>query len=318
MKEGSGMRFFLGIDGGGTSTKACIIDERGQVAALGTGGPGNLNYTPEDEVRKSIQGAVDAALRAAETRHPGLTISAACAALAGAGSQENKAKATKLIEPLMGDIPFLVVEDVTGALHGALAGQDGIAVISGTGSNCLGVRQDRYRRSGGWGSLLGDEGSGFSIARKGLIAALRGYDGRSPSTSLTDSFVAHLGLGTPEDIFHAVRRLNRKQIAALAVLVFQESDKGDAVARKILDEESMELAVMVRAVYQGLGFNGETLVAMVGGCFSQEAFKNGFISHLETTVPQARPIFPMEPPHVGAALLARDNLLRGRNQANQC
>ncbi|MGI6660800.1 MAG: N-acetylglucosamine kinase [Bacillota bacterium] len=312
------MRFFLGIDGGGTSTTACIIDETGQVVALGAGGPSNINYTPEDQAKKSVQDALDAARRAASAKYPGLTVSAACAALAGAGSDQNKVRAADLLKPLFAGIPFLVVEDVKGALHGALEGQDGIAVISGTGSNCLGVRNGKYKRSGGWGSLLGDEGSGFMIAKKGLTAALRAYDGRSQATSLTDRFVAHFCLNTPEDIFAAVHPLSREQIAALAVVVFEEYEKGDAAARKIIQEESMELAVMVRAVHKALEFAGETLVAMIGGCFSQAGFKNAFISHLETTVPKARAIFPLEPPHVGAALLARDTMLRQQARLHRC
>ena len=304
------MRFFLGIDGGGTSTTACITDEAGEVVASGHGGPSNINYTPEDQARKSIQDALDSAIRSARTNHPGLVVSAACAALAGAGSEKNRVRAANLLRPLFVGIPFVVVEDVKGALYGALGRQDGIAVISGTGSNCLGVRNGRYKRSGGWGALLGDEGSGYSIARKGLIAVLRDYDGRSPATSLTGRFTAHFELDTPGDLLHAVHPLSRDQIAGLAVVVFEEYEKGDAVAGKIVDEVAMELAVMVRSVYEGLEFTGETLVAMIGGCFLQAGFRNAFVSHLKTTVPGARAILPLEPPHVGAALLARDTVVR--------
>ncbi len=311
------MRYFLGIDGGGTSTTACITDDKGEVIGTGSGGPSNINYTPENQVRQSLKAAIEAALNSARAKYPHLTISAACAALAGAGQERNKARAAGLLEPLLDTTPFLVVEDAKGALYGALRGQDGIAVISGTGSNCLGVRQGKYKRSGGWGSLLGDEGSGFSIARKGLIAALRGYDGRSPATSLTQRFVARFGLETPEDIIGAVHPLSRHEIASLAVVVFEEAENGDILARKIVQEEALELAVMVRAVYQGLGFSGETLVAMVGGCFSQTVLKEAFISQLKSALPEARPIFPMEPPHVGAALLARDALLPGQSSQNQ-
>lgn len=300
------MQFFLGIDGGGTSTKTCIIDQNGKVVSSGLGGPSNIYFTPERQIIKSIQDALDSAITSAKTRYCGLDVSAACIALAGAGRNEDVIKATNMIKPLMGTTRFFIVEDAKAALHGALAGQDGIAVISGTGSNCLGVNKGQYRRSGGWGSLLGDEGSGFNIAKKGLTAVLRDYDGRGPKSSLTDRFVMHFDLSTPEKILPAVHRLSRHQIAALAVVVFQESIKGDIVSQKIIQEESMELAKMVQAVYKGLDFPGETPVAMVGGCFSEAELRDSFIEHLKKTVPKARATFPLQPPHVGAALLARD------------
>ncbi|HHY12491.1 MAG TPA: hypothetical protein GX529_07660 [Firmicutes bacterium] len=302
------MQFFLGIDGGGTSTKTCVIDQAGKVVSAGLGGPSNIYFTPERQAMKSIQDALDSAIASGRIKYPELRISAACIALAGAGRDEDVARAANMIRPSMGTTPFFIVEDAKAALHGALAGQDGIAVISGTGSNCLGVNKGQYKRSGGWGSLLGDEGSGFSIARKGLTAALRGYDGRSQATSLAGRFMVHFGLGTPEQILPAVHQLSRDQIAALAVVVFQESVKGDMAAQEIVREESIELAKMVKAVYEGLDFPGETPVAMVGGCFSETELRDAFISHLRRTVPRTRASFPLQPPHVGAALLARDSM----------
>lgn len=300
------MRFFLGIDGGGTSTEACIIDEDGNVVSTGLGGPSNIYFTPGRQVVASIQDAVSSAVCSGQEKHHDLAISNACIALAGAGRQEDISKAASMINPVMGEIPFSLVEDSKAALYGALAGNDGIVVISGTGSNCLGLKNGRYKRSGGWGSLLGDEGSGYSIAKQGLIAALKDYDGRGPKSSLTERFTSHFQVGTPEGILPATHKLSRPEIANLSVIVFEESTKGDEIAGTIIKNEAMELVKMTRAVHRGLGFSGQASVAMVGGCFRQDELRSAFVEGLKQILPLAVAGFPLHAPKVGAALLARE------------
>jgi N-acetylglucosamine kinase-like BadF-type ATPase len=308
------MQFFLGIDGGGTSTDACIIDGNGNIISVGLGGPGNIYFTPGHQVVKSVSDAMRSAISSGKKKHRELTISAACIALAGAGRKGDITKAASMIKPVMGNIPFSLVEDSKAALHGALAGKDGIVVISGTGSNCLGLREGQYRRSGGWGSLLGDEGSAFSIARQGLTSALKDYDGRGPGSSLTSRFTAYFETSTPEGILPAVHRLSRPEIAELSIIVFEESIKGDIVAGKIIQDEAKELVKMAHAVHQGLDFPGKVPVATVGGCFLQTEFRQAFVKGLMQILPVATTGFPLYSPKVGAAFLARE--LKARDSSS--
>ncbi len=300
------MRFFLGIDGGGTSTEACIIDENGNVISTGLGGPSNIYFTPGHQVVASIQDAIGSAICSGKEKHHDLAILNACIALAGAGRQGDVSKAASMINPVMSKIPFSIVEDSKAALYGALAGNDGIVVISGTGSNCLGLKDKRYKRSGGWGSLLGDEGSGYNIAKQGLIAALKDYDGRGPKTSLTERFISHFQVGTPEGILPAAHKLSRPEIANLSAILFEESIKGDKIAGTIIKNEAMELVKMVWAVHRGLGFSGQVSVAMVGGCFRRDELRSAFAQGLKQILPLAVAGFPLHAPKVGAALLARE------------
>ncbi len=312
------MKFFLGVDGGGTSTQICIVDEKANLISSGVGGPSNIYFTDPEQIFASIETALRQSITKGKTTYPNLRVTAACAAISGAGREEDRRKASKIIEPLMNGIPFFIVEDVKAALHGALGGRSGIAIISGTGSSCLGVNEGKYRRSGGWGSLLGDEGSGFNIARKGLTAALRAYDGRDKMTSLTCSFTTHFGLNTPEEILPSVHQLTRDQIAALAKVVFEESAKGDLLAQAILREESKELVKMIKAVHRNLGFTGNTPVALIGGCFSEASFRRLFLACLQTSLPEAEAVQPLNPPEVGAALLARDSFAPTSETENPC
>ncbi|HHW18494.1 MAG TPA: hypothetical protein GXX30_06295 [Firmicutes bacterium] len=316
------MRLFLGIDGGGTTTKATVVDDFGNVLGTGSGGPSNIYFTPEDQILSSVRDAIGEALGA--TPFSGRSdaplsgrlrledIRGACVALAGAGRESDVARASNMLKTVFGSVPFFVVEDSKAALAGAHGGKDGIVVIAGTGSNCIGVRKGIYRRAGGWGSLLGDEGSAYNIARKGLIAALRAYDGRGPETSLTRKFEERLGVRTPEEILPRVHALDRPGIAALSAVVFELSEV-DLVARNILMEEAGELSLMVNAVARGLGFcSGKTQVpekfpvAMVGGCFKERVYREMFESSLASTVPGAVPVSPIHQPSVGAALMARE------------
>ncbi|HOB30604.1 MAG TPA: BadF/BadG/BcrA/BcrD ATPase family protein [Bacillota bacterium] len=301
------MELFLGIDGGGTSTTACIIDRNLRVLSQGYGGPSNIYFTPCDVVGKSIKDAVTTALANLPEEYREAEIARACIGLSGAGRPSDITKATLTIKPAMEDIPFSVVEDTRIALYGGLAGQDGIVIISGTGSNCLGLKDGKFKRAGGWGSLLGDEGSAYSIARRGLIAALRDYDGRGPETSLTRRFMLSLDADTPEEILPAVHKLTRPEIADLSIIVFEEAEKGDEIASTILNEEAEELVKMVSAVHKGLGFEGQVSICKIGGCFRQHQFSSAFERGIYKIIPLAVLKDPIYPPEVGAAILAMKN-----------
>jgi len=358
------MQVFLGIDGGGTSTKAALVDRNGTLLGSGSAGPSNLYYTERGIILESVSGAILGALKDAARHDPAFwsacatgseesmslphclgMVNMACVAMAGAGRLEDAMMAEDMLRSIFGHVPFQVVEDCLAALTGSLAGKDGIVVIAGTGSNCLGVRNGVYKRAGGWGSLLGDEGSAYRIAIKGLSAAFRAYDGRGPSTFLLPYFMEEMGCELPDSMLRRVHDLSRSAIAGLSRVVFKAAEKGDLVAKKILKEEALELVLMVETVASSLGFvqkgatgapgstydgcTGKTgqdtgagiqpqacgdegyqlLVGLVGGCFKQDTYTNLFISALRQKVPNVIPSFPVFPPAVGAALMARDRFL---------
>lgn len=298
----SPLRLFLGVDGGGTSTEACVMDHNGNVLGTGRGGPSNINYVSGDELAHSIRTAVNESLKLS-----GITlgsIAGTCLALAGAGD-DNPRRIRRAVLQFFGDCPFTIVEDTHSALAAAHGEGDGIVVIAGTGSNCFGVKNGRYAAAGGYGALLGDEGSAYSIALSGLRKVMRAFDGREPSTPLTDLFLTAAGAAKPRDLIHFTLDMDRTDIAALSQVVFKAADElHDQGAVAILRAEASLLVEMVCAVAGNLDFRAPDVAAR-GGCFKSATYLAALQDELSKALPQARLFHSTTPASKGAAVLAR-------------
>jgi N-acetylglucosamine kinase-like BadF-type ATPase len=261
-------RFFLGVDGGQSSTTAVIGDATGRVIGEGHAGPCNHVSTEEAAARftQAIAGAAQAALAAAglarDTR-----FAAACLGLSG-GPADKERLARKLISAGR----YSITTDAHVALAGALAGEPGVIVISGTGSIALGRNaQGRTARAGGWGYIFGDEGSAFDIVRQAVRAALRNEEGWGPATALRDAFLA---AGDAPDVNTLLHRFYtpefpRARVASFARLVDGAARDGDAIARDILHSAAQHLALFARAVRAQLFAETEpAAVAYIGGTFN--------------------------------------------------
>ncbi|MCA9322722.1 MAG: hypothetical protein KDB53_18415, partial [Planctomycetes bacterium] len=168
MSEGSDVAFcVLGVDAGGTRTRARLVSGDGALLASAEGGPGNLQQLGLDRLVHELHQIVATTFRRLGT--PSLPLAAACFGIAGVGTpEENKVVGAALRKHvLIGGTPLLVRADAAIAHAGALAGEPGILVLSGTGSNVWGCDpQGREARAGGWGPVVGDEGSAFEIGRR--------------------------------------------------------------------------------------------------------------------------------------------------------
>ena len=176
---------FLGLDGGGTGCRAALADLNGTVIARAEGGPANIASDP-DRARDNILSTLMATLRAAGAEPVGL-----CLGLGLAGANMAGASAR-----LAAGLPFsrLRIEtDAVAAALGALGGADGIVAAIGTGSVFAVVEGGHVRQIGGWGFVLGDEGSGAVIGRAILSAALRADDGHLAMTPLLDRLLREHG-----------------------------------------------------------------------------------------------------------------------------
>ncbi len=185
------MTLYLGIDGGGTGCRAAVADATGHVLGLGTAGPANLTTDP-DATRLNILAAARDALakavgaRAVEAELPRLIAGLGLAGANTAGAAERSRLA----------LPFALTRiepDSITAVKGALADGDGIVAALGTGSVFAGQRRGVIRQIGGWGLILGDEGSGAHLGRSLLAQALRAVDGFVPMTPLLAALVAEYG-----------------------------------------------------------------------------------------------------------------------------
>jgi N-acetylglucosamine kinase-like BadF-type ATPase len=295
----------VGIDGGGTGTRAVLADGSGAIVGTGSAGPSNYQAIGIDRARANIRAAIDAAWSSAgETPR---RADAAFLGMAGVLADVDRATIRSMVEGIAPEAMTDVDHDLRVALEGALAGADGIVLIAGTGSSCYGRHDGSAWRSGGWGHLLDDAGSAYWLGLHGLIAWTRAIDGRGDATGLARSLAAALDLGDTDTILHLVHNvLSRADIAALASLVVAGADAGDAVARAIIEHGADELALMVSAVISHLDWIDDTVcVAAIGGAIEAHgAYRTAVARALAARAPKASLVPPALPPAAGAVLLA--------------
>ncbi|MFN8482416.1 MAG: BadF/BadG/BcrA/BcrD ATPase family protein [Anaerolineae bacterium] len=312
----SGESLVIGVDGGGSTTRAALVDAIGRVLGLGYAGPSNYDDVGVGVAEENIGRAVSAAWHA--TGQAFRPADAAFFGMAGVVSDADRAAIRGMARAL--DIAPAecvgVDHDIRIALAGGLGGREGIALIVGTGSSCYGRRADgRAWRAGGWGYLLDDLGGGYYLGLHGLIALTRAADGRGVATALTEPLLAALRLTDPQDIMHRLYHagldgssggMTRADIATLAPLVLDAAIAGDAVATEIVERGVDELALMVATVARALEFDaaGATVTAVGGLAQSGAAFKQWLYPAIRRRAPRADIVEPALSPVLGAALLA--------------
>jgi N-acetylglucosamine kinase-like BadF-type ATPase len=185
----------------------------------------------------------------------------------------------------------------------------GLAVIAGTGSIAF-VRSEsgEVGRAGGWGYTLGDEGSAYMLALRGLRAACRAVDRAGDGTVMLRRFLERMNLGSPPDLIPAVYRgpWDRAAIAGMAPVVLAAADAGDAVAAGIVRDEATDLARTAAAAVRNLGLPGELPVALAGGLLvGSVAYRGAFLEALAALGVTPNPVTCVEAPALGAVVIAR-------------
>jgi N-acetylglucosamine kinase len=296
----------LGVDGGGSRTVCVVADPDGREMARAFGGPSNHQSVGMDAARQAIAEAVAGARQAAGNP----SLAAACFGMAGLDRAEDEQVLQGLLGPLLPDTRLLLVHDAEIALVGGTGGRrEGVVVIAGTGSIAVGYDgAGRMVRAGGWGHVLGDEGSGYQIAQRGLNAATRARDGRGPVTALLERLPLAAGAASLEDLASRIylESWSAAQIAALAPVVLRAADEGDAVARGIVAGSGHELSRAAVAVIRALGFGDDRLeVVLSGGIFAgSPAIFEAVRGEIRAFAPQADIHLPRHEPVTGAILLA--------------
>ena len=297
--------FFAGVDGGGTKTEACITDAYGAVLGKGSSGPAN-HFTAGGQ--QAMQDAVAAALTAAlaEASLHDEQLSAICIGLAGVGRAEERRVAQEALRLLWPGTPLLVTEDSRTALAAAHGDQNGIVVIAGTGSNCLGRNGDTFIGLGGWGALLGDEGGAYAIALTALRQAIRLHEGlRGEKSLLLERFMTRLALSAPRDLIPCLAKMSTSEVAALAPLVFSSAKAGDALSSAIISSQAETLVERAVKVAELLSLDAPH-IALVGGCFRDEMYVGRVSASLQEALLLSKVFVSLVPPCEGAASLARE------------
>jgi len=292
-------RYILGIDGGATKTLAAVLDLRERTLHLGHAGPSNEDAVGARLAVKAILDATDQALAGASIAHAQLA--AAVVAVAGTDT----ASIDRNLHDTRSD-HWIVVNDVVGAWATATGAQPGVGAISGTGSNVFGVGADgRTWRAGGWGHLLGDEGSGYWLGAQSIVAALHDRDGSGPPTALSDAALQFFRTPSLEALAASVYTtpLTKGEVAAFAVETSRLALAGDVVARELFARAAALLGEQIRAVIAGTGLTGDFPVGLIGSAYrAGEVFVTPLTDAIHTVAPQAR-VFPVEMAPVGGSLL---------------
>lgn len=298
----------LGVDGGGSKTLALAADLQGHVLGRGLAGPSNYHAVGLEAATAALETAIVAALEATQLPSAAISIAALCLGLAGMGRPEDRAVMQTWAAERFPGATVAVVTDAQLVLAAGTPAGWGLALISGTGSLAYGEDAAGHNaRAGGWGYLLGDEGSGYAIGLAALRAIARAADGRGPQTALTAAVLAQWGLSQPQDLIRHVYRpeLGRSEIAALAALV-EAAAAHDAVAHAIIQEAGRELALMVQTVARQLAFSGAVPCAVAGSVLVKgPAVVTAFRAAAVEWGLRLEPFTPVAEPAWGAIRLAR-------------
>jgi len=302
----------LGIDGGGTRTRAAIMDEEGSILGICVGSTSNYDDIGVDAARENIRQVVNGARESAgiSTDH----FDAVFLGIGGVSSAADRAIVKKMALDLhLAPEKFIGADhDIRIALAGGLSGRPGIVQIAGTGSSCYGRNAEGQSwRSGGWGPLLADEGSGYWFGIEAMKAATRASDGHLSSTTLLPIVLDYLNLKDIDAIMHRVyaENMSRSEIACLSPLLINAAKEGDAVSLEIVETGVQNMAECVSIVAHKLNLLDQCELSLTGGVFQAGNF---IIERMRSAVQERIPQCTVEmaelPPVVGSCLLALDLL----------
>lgn len=248
------IKYFIGIDGGGSETRAVVVSDALEIIGRGAAGPGNHYLTGPAQAARNCGAAAEAALEDAMRVEPGLgrgTLQGWGFGLAGVRRPGDTAIMRDALAHLPGSLPWVLDNDAAAAQAGAFAGGSGILLSAGTGAIALGINdyQERFYADG-WGALLGDEGSGYWMGVEALRAVCRDSDGRGPRTRLSLPVLQALKLANCDDLVQFIYspQCTPDQIAALARVVLEMAETGAEVAVQIRERAVGYLGLSVVAV----------------------------------------------------------------------
>lgn len=301
----------IGIDGGGTTTRAVVESEAGVVIGRGESGPSNPHAVGVEVAVRNVASAVLLALRSAA--QPRSAVSLLALGAAGLGDPAMRRRLRLELARSFSEVSLFVTTDADLALAatgGSAIANRVVAVIAGTGSIAMARgAKGTLARAGGFGFRIGDDGSGAWIAREALALAQRSLEGRAPRTRLVDSLCRALDTDR-EGLRVAAHRAadSAAGLASLAPIVLATAKSGDRAAREILVEAGSRLADLATCVIRRAGLArapDRVSLSRYGGIFAKmppvdRAFRKRLVDRTGVS-----PIPPRVPCEIAAIELAR-------------
>ncbi len=280
----------VGIDGGGTKTRAILADEQGDQIAESVGAGSAVKPQEVDRSAGVIAGVVRDVLEQGEQRDVKPRV--VCVGVAGVGREsERQALWEALVAQQIAD-EVVVQTDLAIALDDAFGDGPGVLLIAGTGSSAYGRGPSGATgRCGGWGPYIGDEGGGAWIGKRALSVVAAASDGREPETALTGAILTAAEVSESTELIRWAANATSATFASLAPVVLSVADNGDLRANSLVSLAVEELALHVRALARQL-FTDERAsipVAFTGGLLRKGSSLRKRLEHrLKTAVPGAR------------------------------
>ena len=301
------MKYIIGMDGGGTKTNCAISDIKGNILYKCSGGPSNFLAFGVNEVSKNIFNLIENCVR--ELKINFSDIKMVIIGAAGGGRRDDAEMLENGLISLLKnnniEIAKIIVEsDAIVALEGAFPGKPGSILIAGTGSIMFGKDSNGIiHRVGGFGRIIGDGGSGYSIGKKGLFAVSKDFDGRGKHTLISELADKKFNFSSSENLIRAVYK-NNFDIASMTPIVLSAADNNDPIALNIIDEESEELILHLTAMIKKI--NQPILnVAFIGGIISNDnLFSKTLRKKISAIIPSVNIVEPEYPPEQGAIFMA--------------
>ena len=294
------MPIFVGIDAGGSSLD-CVIERDGVTTGV-HGGPANVRTAGIDGAAEQIAAAVRFGLH-------GEAFDALVVGAAGAGDTVIARALESALRTFFPDRAIAVHDDAEIALRAAVPHGDGVVLIAGTGSIAYARVGEEAHRAGGYGYLLGDDGSGFAIGRAALAQMLRWYDGRTAHSELFDAIAARLQIGDAQSLLGRIYGEPNMvgAVASLAPLVLARAGSGERVATKIVQSAAGELVDLLKSLVQRAQLAKRELpLVFAGGLFAENSLLSYLIeTRLLADMPLLQPVKSALSPAHGALELAR-------------
>lgn len=263
------MTYLIGLDGGGTKTDAALCDGEGRVLARVRGGAASLTGQAKELAFQHLE---ETLRRVTEPiGGPQAEIAAFFGGISGGGLEENRRLFRALFEQVL---PNARVRengsDAICALSAGIGREDGVIAIAGTGSSVFARVKGEMRQVGGWGYLLGDEGSGYDLGRRALTAALRAMDGRGSETCLRTLCEEQAGCALRELVARLYAADSKRVIASYAPLLLQAAEAGDRVAG---EELRQAVGDMTCAIQTAAALCARRRVVMGGSIWKSELYR---------------------------------------------
>jgi N-acetylglucosamine kinase-like BadF-type ATPase len=309
--------YFLGVDGGGSKTRALIANAQNEVIAEVASDPSNPKNTGLDAGCQAVMDTVRTVHQEAQAKlgaTSALPIAAGCLGLAGLNTHEDFQKISLIFQglsdrPLLGR-SLLIVNDAYIGFKSASSNSWGITIIAGTGANCYGVSpQGEVFTSGDWSYLLGDQHSGFALGSTLAQEVMREYDGRSPFSPLSPIILGDLKLNSALEFYNYIHSQPNpvQAIASLAPFVTHPELQDHPVVVAALKRSISALTVSYQAVLKKLEVQSPPAfdVVLMGGLFNlKDCFTRPVMENLSVLSPEAQLITASRPPSWGAVNLA--------------